>query len=88
MEGEEEFLVTYNLLLTLAPVYLLKFVEDLPGKVETLPVDVVEVRSPAYRGLFALGTAADTINDPLQDTYVLAITAPEKICRPRLCGTN
>ena len=79
MEGEEELFVAHDLLLPLGAVYLLEHVEGGARKVEALPVDVFEVRSPADRRLLAEGAATDTVDDPLEDAHVFAVAGPEEL---------
>src|ERR1700722_10632092 len=78
VEGEEEFFVAHDLLLPLGAVYLLEHIEGGARKVETVPVDVFEVRSPADRRLLAEGAATDTVDDPLEDAHVFAVAGPEE----------
>jgi len=83
VEGEEELFVAHDLLFPLGAVDGLEGVEGgfhlFAGNVEALPVHVVEVRGPADGSFFALGAAADSVDDPLEDTHVFAVSGPEEL---------
>src|ERR1700677_1083817 len=78
VESQEELFVLHHLLLPLRPVYRLQLVEGRARKIEPLPVDVVKVRSPPDRRLLAHGAAADTVDDPLENTHVFAVSRPQE----------
>src|SRR6185437_10665086 len=62
----------------LGAINLLQLIEGLSGEIETLPVNVLKVRSPADGRLLAQGAAMDTVDDPLEHAHVLAEAGPEE----------
>jgi hypothetical protein len=79
VEGDEELCVVRHLVLPGGQVNSLELVEGIATEIEAIPVDVFVVRSPANGSFFALRAATGSINDPLEDTYVFAVTGPEKL---------
>src|SRR5438552_15162356 len=73
MKQDEQLLVAHHLELPLVAVNRLKLIKSSAKEVEPLPVDVLKVRCPADGRLLAHGAAAHTVDDPLQNTHVLAI---------------
>ena len=73
--------MAHDFLLPLGAVYRLEYVELLAGHRdgEAIPVHVFVVRGPADGGFLALGAAANTIDYPLEDAHVLAVTGPEEV---------
>src|ERR1700722_5173413 len=79
MKRQKEFLMIHHLAPPRRPVNLLQLVKPLPRKVQSLPIDIVEVRSPADRRLLTQRTAPNPIDDPLENTHVFAISRPQKL---------
>ena len=59
-------------------VQALELLELLLWKIQSIPVDVFVARLPADGRLFADGTAASPLHDPLEDAHVFAKAGPEK----------
>src|SRR5581483_3882777 len=62
-----------------APVERLQFGEFLIRKVQSVPVDIFVSRNPADRSFFTRDAPMYAVNDPLQNSHVLAETGPDKM---------
>src|ERR1700738_3122692 len=75
VEEEEEFLVAHDLLLPLGAVDGLEGVPGRAREVEAIPIDVFEVGGPADGGFFALGAAADAVDDTLEAAHFFPVSS-------------
>src|SRR5262245_7440525 len=78
VQFNKEFLVTDDLSAPRPSVHFLQPLEFLFRKVEALPFNVRIFRYPSDRGFLAPRPAVHPIDDPLQNTHVLAEAGPKE----------
>src|SRR5271156_5143298 len=79
MEQQKELLMPHHLLLPLCAINRLQNIEGSARKGQTLPVDVLKVWRPSDRRLLTQRPPTNPIDDPLENTHVLAISRPQKL---------
>src|SRR6476661_1881121 len=79
MQKNEKFFVSDHLGTPCCAIYGLQPFKFFFWEVEALPFDVYVVRGPADGRFFALGTAVNSVHDPLEYAHVVAESRPHEV---------